>query len=452
VKRDASTIVTRPEPSDAETERVILGAILVNNQLLHQVSDKLVPDDFFLKNHRIIFRAMIQLYQDNLPIDEITVRDALAGLQLEEPITTASLLLLSEGFPRLENVSQYIEIFREKSVFRRLIQRSQEIQDLCYDQRGNAMEVLNRAENWIFNISQTYVKRNYLTLSDALAPAFEHLAQLYQEKSYITGVPTGFLRMDQLTCGLQKGDLIIVAARPSMGKTSFALNVALHVALERKLKVAIFSLEMSARQLVLRLLSSHASIDGQKIRSGFFSKDDWDNIGHAVEVLDRAKVFIDESADLSVLELQAKARRLQAEHGLDLVIVDYMQLMVADRQYENRVQEIAAISRSMKALAKELNLPVVALSQLSRATETRRGDHRPMLSDLRESGSIEQDADVVIFLFREEVYVRDNPGLLGQAEAIIAKQRNGPLGTVNLVFQKEFSRFGNPALDFNPGD
>mgnify|MGYP001766382232 CR=1 FL=1 len=449
MKRDDPAIVTRPEPSDPETERVVLGAILVNNQLLHQVSDKLTPDDFFLNSHRSIFRAMIQLYQDNLPIDEITVRDALAGTRPDEPITTAFLLSLSEGFPRLENVNQYVEIIREKSVFRRLIQRSQEIMDLCYEQRGDAMEILNRAENWIFNISQTYVKRNYLTLSDALAPAFEHLAQLYQEKSFITGVPTGFLRLDQLTCGLQKGDLIIVAARPSMGKTSFALNVALHVALERKQKVAVFSLEMSARQLVLRLLSSHASIDGQKIRSGFFTKDDWDNIGNAVEVLDRAKVFIDESADLTVLELQAKARRLQAEHGLDLIIVDYMQLMVADRQYENRVQEIAAISRSMKALAKELNLPVVALSQLSRATETRRGDHRPMLSDLRESGSIEQDADVVIFLFREEVYVKDNPGLLGRAEAIIAKQRNGPLGTVDLVFQKEFSRFGNPAVDFN---
>ncbi len=446
--RDAQ--FARPLPQDVDTERAVLGALLVNNDLLVQVTDQLEEDDFFLNKHQKIYSRMLYLAQKNEPIDELTVKNALDNLGLQESISLTFISSLTDGVPRLANIAQYVEIIKSKSLLRKLIQSSHEIQEQCYNPEGEIKDLLKQAETRIFDISQSFIKKNYIPLSDALVEAYEHLSILYQRKEFLTGIATGFVKLDQMTCGLQREDLIILAARPSMGKTSLAMNIALHAALHEDCAVAVFSLEMSARQLALRLLASEAQIDAQKIRSGFFSADDWQRIGEAVARLDRARLFIDETPNLSPLELQTKGRRLKREHGLDLVVVDYLQLMSGDRRAENRNQEIAAISRSMKGLAKELNCPVLALSQLSRAPESRKGDHRPHLADLRESGSIEQDADVVAFIFREEVYDREDPDLQGKAELIIEKQRNGPTGTVPLTFIKEYTRFVTPSYEMLP--
>lgn len=431
---------TRPLPQDVDTERAILGAILVNNDLLNQVGDKLESRDFFLEQHQHIYSQMMVLSLNNKAIDDLTLKNVLDTLKLPEPVSRTYLVSLTDGVPRLDNVIHYVDIIKEKSVLRKLIQASHQILTKCHAQEDNVFDIMKSAEDRIFDISQSFIKKNYMPLSEALQSAYLHLDKLYQEKSNITGISTGYKQLDLYTCGLQRGELIILAARPSMGKTSLALNMALNAALGGNRTVLVFSLEMSARQLAMRLISSDANIDGQKIRSGYFNRDDWEHIAHTVNKLNHAKLFIDETASLSILELQTKARRLKKEAGLDLVVIDYMQLMMPDRRYENRNQEIATISRSLKALAKELDVPVLALSQLSRAPESRKGDHRPMLADLRESGSIEQDADMVIFIFREEVYVHD-PALQGKAEIIIAKQRNGPLHTVDMVFLKERSQF-----------
>lgn len=441
------SLATRPLPQDLDTERAILGAILVNNDLLTQISDKLAPEDFSLEGHYHIFGAMRRLYQNNQPVDELTVKNLLDGQGIKEPVSLGYLNSLTDGFPRLDNVMHYVDILREKSILRRLIQVSQSILDQSYGQNRTALDVLKSAETWIFDISQSFIKQNYITLSDALAAAYGHLTQLYHDKRSITGIGTGFTKLDQLTCGLQRGDLVIIAARPSVGKTSLALNIGLHAATDGNASVALFSLEMSARQLALRLLASTAAIDGQKFRTGFFSKEDWERLGHAAGELDKARIYIDDSASLSLLELQTKARRIKKEHGLDMIVIDYLQLLTGDRRYDNRVQEISAISRQLKALAKEMDVPVIALSQLSRAPETRKGDHKPILADLRESGSIEQDADVVAFIYRDDMYNKDDPQMKGVAEIIVAKQRNGPTDSVFLAFQEQFSRFAN--LDYS---
>jgi len=450
VKNDVA--VARLLPHEIDAERAILGAILVNNTLITQVADQLREDDFFLFKHRKIYSRMLNLFQKDHdikdePLDELTLKDALDSLALQEPISLTYLSTLRDGVPRLTNISHYVKIIKTKSLLRKLIQASNDIIEQSYSSKHEIQEILKSAETRIFDISQSFVKKNYIPLTDALVDSYKHLKYLYEHKLYVTGISTGFARLDQLTCGLQREDLIILAARPSMGKTSLAMNIAVHAALHEDFAVAIFSLEMSARQLALRLLASEAKIDAQKIRTGFFSHEDWAEIGEAVGRLDRAKIFIDETSNLSPLELQTKARRLKREHDLDLVIVDYLQLMTGDRRYENRVQEISALSRSLKALAKDLEVPVLALSQLSRAPEARKGDHRPHLSDLRESGSIEQDADVVMFIFREELYNSDDPELKGKAEIIIEKQRNGPTGLVHLAFIKEFTKFVTPAYD-----
>jgi len=442
----------RPLPHDIDAERAVLGAILVNNSLIVQIGDQLQEDDFFLPKHQKIYSRMIYLFHKlsdvrDEAIDELTLKDALDGLGLQEPIGLTYLSTLRDGVPRLTNIANYVDIIRNKALLRKLISASQDIIEQSHQPKHAIQEILKSAETRIFDISQRFIKKNYIPLTDALVEAYRHLEYLYKNKQILTGIPTGYRRLDMLTCGLQKEDLIILAARPSMGKTSFAMNIAMHAALEENCTVAIFSLEMSARQLALRLLSSESMIDAQKIRSGFLSPDDWAKIGETVSRLDQAKLFIDETANLSVLELQTKARRLKREVGLDLIVVDYLQLISPDRRYENRVQEIAAISRTLKALAKDLEVPVLALSQLSRAPEARKGDHRPHLSDLRESGSLEQDADVVMFIFREEWYNPEDPEVQGLADIIVEKQRNGPTGTVRLSFQKQFTRFFDLAAD-----
>lgn len=440
---------TRPLPHDLDNERAVLGAILVRNELIHQVTDRLTPEDFFLDSHQRIFSEMIDLFRDGHPVDELTLKHRLESNSRGEPVSLVYLSALSEGVPRLENISHYVDVIKKKSVLRTLINSSAQIINRCHAEDEDVMEILKKAEDKLFEISQGFIKKNYMPLSEALVSAYEHLDRIYREKAFITGISTGYSSLDQVTCGLQRGDLVILAARPSMGKTSFAMNIALNAAVNDGKVVLVFSLEMSARQLAMRLISSEAMIDGQKIRSGYFSREDWERIGETVGKLAEAKLFIDETSSLTVLEMQTKARRIKKEFGLDMIVVDYMQLMYADRRYENRVQEIASISRAMKGLAKELDVPVIALSQLSRAPEARKGDHRPMLADLRESGSIEQDADLVAFIFREEVYVKD-PALQGKAEIIIAKQRNGPLKTIDMVFLKENSKFVQPSYEDYP--
>lgn len=438
------SVPTKPLPQDTETERALLGALMVNSELMVQVTDLLAPDDFFLDTHSNVYRHMVLLFQKGVPVDEITLKDSMDAMGLKELVSISFLSGLTDGAPRLKNVRHYAEILKKKSLLRKLIDAAQDITEMGYSQDEDVQTILKNAETRIFDIAQSYVKKNYISLQEAMIQAYEHLTKLYEAKTNLTGIPTGYKRLDSLTCGMQRGELIIVAGRPSMGKTTLAVNIAMNAALSEGVRVAIFSLEMSARQLALRILSTEARIDHQRVRSGYFSRSDWDHIGKAMARLEEnARVFIDETAGLSILELQSKARRLKREQGLDLVVVDYLQLMTADssRRTDNRVQEISDISRSLKALAKDLDIPVIALSQLSRSPETRKGDHRPMLSDLRESGSIEQDADVVLFIFREEVYVKDDPNLHNKADVIIAKQRNGPVDTVQLAFLKEFSRF-----------
>ncbi len=444
------TAATRPLPQDTETERALLGAILIYNELIIQVSALLSPDDFFVDLHGKVFQHMVMLSMKGAPIDEITLKDSLDAAGSRDTVSLAFLSGLADGAPRLQNVRHYADIIKRKSLLRKLIWAAQEISEMGYSQDEDVPTILRAAETRIFDIAQSYVKKNYIPLVTALYEAYSHLASLYETKTALTGITTGFQRLDLLTCGLQRGELTIIAARPSMGKTTLAVNMAMNAALLENRSVAIFSLEMTAKQLALRILSSEARIDHQKVRSGFFSKQDWDYLGRALGRLEGgSKVFIDETAGLSVVELQSKARRLKREEGLDLIVIDYLQLMTADtgRKNDNRVQEISEISRSLKALAKDIDVPVIALSQLSRSTESRKGDHRPMLSDLRDSGSIEQDADVVMFIFREEYYKRDDPSLTNKAEVIIAKQRNGPVDTVQLCYLKEFSRFENMAYE-----
>lgn len=436
---------TRQLPQDIEAEKAILGAILVNNELLTTLVDMLEDADFYLPQHQKIYGQMIHLFRRQEPIDVLTLKDALDTLGLPEPVSLSYLATLSDGFPRLGNVSQYAEIVRRKSLLRKLIQASFQIVDMSYSETEDIQDIVRQAETAIFDISQSSVKKNYIPFSDALMEAYQYLSQVYQNRDQLTGITTGLERLDALTCGMQRGDLIILAARPSMGKTTLALNIAANAALRGGASVAVFSLEMPARQLALRMIASEGMMDGVKIRSGFLSRDDWARIGETVARLDKAKIFIDETSSLSIMEMESKVKRIKREHGLDLIIVDYLQLMNAGRHMDNRVQEIAIISRSLKAMAKDLDCPVMALSQLSRAPEARKGDHRPMLADLRESGSIEQDADVVAFIYRDEVYNRDDPEVQGKAEVIIAKQRNGPTETVELAYLKQFSRFDNLA-------
>ena len=448
----AETAIAAPErtlPHNLEAEKSVLGAILMHNEAFNHAAELIDSKDFFRDAHRRIFDKMVALSERNDAIDLVTLKEELArSNELEEVGGPAYIASLADGVPRSANVEHYARIVKEKATLRSLIHSANRILSEAYRAEEDADLILDGAEKAIFEIAEDRIREGFVPLRDLVQSSFATIERLQQHKGLVTGVPTGFVDLDELTSGLQPSDLVLVAARPSMGKTSFALNIAQHVGIQTDMTVGIFSLEMSKEQLFMRMLTAEARIDAHRFRSGYLNEKDYGRLSHALGTLAEARVFIDDSASLGVLEMRAKARRLQAEHGLHLLIVDYIQLMQGRGRFENRQTEIASISRSLKGLAKELRIPIVALSQLSRAPETR-SDHRPQLSDLRESGALEQDADVVMFIFREEQY-RDadgqpNQAAEGVAEIIIGKQRNGPVGTAKLAFIKEHTRFENLA-------
>ncbi|MBU4485010.1 replicative DNA helicase [bacterium] len=433
-------------PQNLEAESSVLGAILIDNNALNKVVEGLSWSDFYSHANRLIYQGMIDLYQGSQPIDLITLIDSLKKKsQLEEVGGASYLAALADNIPTAANVEYYSNIVREKAVLRQLIEGSTNIIDSSYKDSGNVDELLDQAEKIVFDIAQRKIKRSFSSIQEIVKHSFKVIEELYEKKELITGVPTGFTEFDKLTAGLQPSDLIIIAGRPSMGKTALALNMAGHAAMEGQVSTAIFSLEMSKEQLVQRMLCCEARVDASKLRGGYLSESDWPRLTRAAGALSESSIFIDDSPAMNVLEMRAKARRLQREHGLGLVIVDYLQLMrgIGRSGAESREREISEISRSLKALAKELAIPVVALSQLNRGVESRQ-DKRPQLADLRESGSIEQDADVVAFIYREEVYNKDTPDK-GVAELIIGKQRNGPIGRIKLAFLGQYTRFENLA-------
>jgi replicative DNA helicase len=437
-------LAQRLPPQSLEAEVSALGGVLLENEALSRVLEVVNEGDFYREAHRQIFSALLHLYERNEPADLITLSEVLKKRDaLEEVGGIEYLNFLVNSVPTAANIAYYAKIIKEKSILRKLINRATEIINLGFGDAGDVDESLDRAERLIFEISEDRVRPSFFPIKDIIKASFKTIENLYEKKQLITGVPTGFTKLDDLTSGLQPSDLIIVAGRPSMGKTALALNITQHAAIEDGIPSAIFSLEMSKEQLALRLLCSEAKVDAHRLRGGFLSETDWPKLTRAAGSLSEAPIFIDDTPGLTVLEMRAKSRRLKAEHNLGLVVVDYLQLMRGRANSETREQEISDISRSLKALAKELRLPVIALSQLNRKVEDR-GDRRPQLADLRESGAIEQDADVIIFLYRDEVYNRseDNPHK-GKAEIIIGKQRNGPTDKFELAFLDKYTCFEN---------
>ena len=436
----------RTLPHNLDAERSVLGAILIDNEAFNVAASVIDARAFFRDAHRRIFERMVALAERSQPIDLITLKEELerAG-ELEEVGGPAYIASLVDGVPRATNVEYYSKIVKEKSTLRSLIFSANKILSNAYEADQEADLILDEAESAIFSVAEDRIKAGFIPMRDLVKDSFPKIEQLFEHKSFITGIATGFTELDKMTRGFQRGDLIIVAARPSMGKTSLVLNIAQHVATSSGV-AGFFSLEMSKEQLFMRMLASEAKIDNYRMMSGQIGQKEYGNITHALEVLSDAQLYIDDSAGIGVLEMRAKARRLQSEHGLDLLAVDYIQLMTGRGRYENRTLELASISRSLKGLAKELNVPIVVLSQLSRAPEAR-SDRRPQLSDLRESGALEQDADVVVLIFREEMYKTTNEPAEsdGIAELILAKQRNGPTGLIKLAFLRQQTRFANLA-------
>jgi len=429
-------------PQHIEAEQSILGGILIENEAINRVMEILDADDFYRDAHRRIFNALINLSERDEPADLITLTNELRKIDQLDSIGGASYLAsLIDSVPTAANIEYYARIVKEKAILRKLIQTSTEIITQSYEDRGDVEGFLDEAERSIFEISEKRVRPSFYPIREIVKQSFTTIEKLFKKKEAVTGVPSGFKELDRMTAGFQPSDLIIIAGRPSMGKTAFCLDVAEYAAIGNKIPVAIFSLEMSKEQLVIRMLCSQANVEGTRLRTGYLNESDWPKLTIAAGNLSDAPIYIDDTAALSALELRAKARRLKSEHGLGMVIVDYLQLMRGRARVESRQQEISEISRSLKALAKELTIPVIAVSQLSRKTEERTGN-KPQLSDLRESGAIEQDADLILFIYRDEVYNRseDNPNR-GKAEVIIGKQRNGPIGKIDLAFLDKFTTF-----------
>jgi replicative DNA helicase len=443
----------RTLPHDLDAEKSVLGAILINNQAFNQAAEVIDAGDFYRDAHRRIFEKMVGLTDRGNPVDLLTLKDELGRSgELDEVGGPAYISALTDGVPRSANVEYYARIVKEKSTLRRLIQSATDVLGRAYDAEEDADNLLDEAERAIFQIAEHRLRSGFVPVSALVQSGYQLIEQLQERRGLVTGVPSGFVDLDEMTSGFQAADLVIVAARPSMGKTSFVLNVAMHCGVEAGKTVGVFSLEMSKEQLFMRILTSEARVDAHRFRGGFLGEQDYARLVDAFARLHDAKVFIDDTPSVGILEMRAKARRLKLEHGLDMLVVDYLQLMQGRGRFENRQQELASISRALKILAKELNVPILALSQLSRAPEAR-GDHRPQLSDLRESGALEQDADVVLFIFREEMYAADGErpaDVEGTAEIIVGKQRNGPTGTVRLAFLKQYTRFENLAAGFAP--
>ena len=441
-------------PANLDAERTILGAILLDNAAHSEAAEKLAEDDFSLDSHRRIFLRMTELMNASRAVDIVTLSNELARMkEIESVGGVAYLASLTEGLPRRPVIEEYIRIVKDKSLLRKLMLICSQAIARAADQGENALDVLGAAESQLLEVSDKGVTSGFQSLDQIVQQSFGTIDNLYKQSREVTGLATDFTQFDIMTSGLQKGELIIIAARPSMGKTALAINIAENAAINHGATVAVFSLEMSKESLLRRMLSSQAWVDQQKLQKGFLGREDHDRLTTALGLLVESRLFIDDTAAISLAEMRAKARRLKQNKGLDLIVVDYLQLMSATvpssgkRNYENRTQEVSAVSRGLKALAKELNVPVVALSQLSRAGVQRKDDHRPMLSDLRESGSIEQDADVVAFIHRESYYNRDeemSEADKAKSEIIIEKQRNGPTGTVHLNFIAKFTRFDNP--------
>src|ERR1700722_5386049 len=438
-------------PANIEAERSILGAVLLDNQSFNDAAEHLKPEDFSIDSHRRIYSRMMELAESSRPIDIITLVEELEqkkNLQAVGDVGYISGLL--DGVPDRPSIEHYVRIVRDKAILRGLIGVANAAIAKASEQADPADEILNEAEAAVFALSEKRIGKGFQGIKEIVRNSFGSVDALLQRGQRITGLATHYTDLDEMTSGFQKADLVILAARPSMGKTSFVMNIAENAAIEDQQVVGVFSLEMSREALLMRLLCSQARVDAHKMRTGSLWQDDTKKVVRAMEQLAHAPIFIDDTPGISLSEMRAKARRLQqSQGGLDLIIVDYLQLMSGGgRRYENRTQEVSAISRGLKALAKELKVPVIALSQLSRAPESRgAGDHRPQLADLRESGSIEQDADVVAFIFREEVYKPDDPALDGVAEVIIRKQRNGPTGTIKMAFLKSCTRFESMASD-----
>ncbi len=438
-------MLTRTLPQNIEAEQAVLGAILIESNSINQVMEILIPEDFYKEAHRKIYNAMINLDRESKPIDLLTLFDYLkeSGNLLEEVGESSYLTYLTELVPATENVSYYAKLVKEKSILRNLVMAASDIAHRGNEANVDIDEFIDRAEHTILDIAQNKIKPSFYDSRELAAKALDIIETLHARKELVTGLPTGFEKLDYLTSGMQPADLIIVAARPGLGKTSFCLNIATHAALDYGMSIGIFSLEMTKEQLMLRMLSTKAKVSYSNIRSGYIKDEDLEKLVKAADEFSRAKIYIDDTPAISVLEIRAKARRQKREKGLDLIIVDYLQLMRGSRRTETREREIAEISGSLKALAKELSLPVIAVSQLSRQTETR-ADRRPQLADLRESGAIEQDADLVMFIHRADVYKKNPEEKDGIAELIIGKQRNGPVGTIKLAF---LDKMGVPSFE-----
>ncbi|MGL4453435.1 MAG: replicative DNA helicase [Sarcina sp.] len=433
--------VMKSLPQSIEAEQAVLGAMMVERNAIAKSAEALSADDFYRESHKIVFKSIVEMFQKDDAVDQVTLIEYLkSNDMLEKAGGITYIAEMEAGVLSTENIGDYIKIVADKATLRRLIKASTDIISSCYNEQSDVMKVVDSAEKKIFDISETKNSGDFESISDVLERGFEEIERLYKNKGETTGVASGFKDLDDKTSGFQSGDMVLIAARPSMGKTTFALNIAEHAALKEGKSVVIFSLEMSKEQLAYKLLCSQASVDMLSLRTGQLEDKDWENIARAAGPLSSAKIYIDDTAGVSIMEMRSKCRKLKAEHGIDMILIDYLQLMSGSGE-ESRQQEVSEISRNIKAIAKEMKCPVIALSQLSRAPE-QRADHRPMLSDLRESGSIEQDADLVMFLYRDEYYNKETDEK-NIGECIVAKQRNGPVGTVKLAWLGQYSRFGN---------
>ncbi len=436
------TLIKRIMPNSLEAEQSVVGSMIMDKEAIVVAMEMLIQEDFYHQQYGLLFQAMLELYNAGQPVDLVTLQDKLKAMNVPAEISSLEFVRdLITAVPTSANVRSYAQIVKDKSVLRRLIKITEEIENQCYAGQGELEDILANTEKSIFNLLQNRGSGDYIPIKEVVLNALEKIEKASKTQGNVTGIPTGFVDLDYKMSGLQPSDFILVAARPSMGKTAFVLNIAQYVAFHEDMATAIFSLEMSKEQLVNRLFSLESRVDAQVLRSGNLNDGDWEKLIEGAGVIGKSHLIIDDTPGITISELRSKCRKFKLEHDLKLIIIDYLQLMSGNGRTDSRQQEISDISRSLKGLARELNVPVIALSQLSRAVE-QRPDHRPMLSDLRESGAIEQDADVVMFIYRDDYYNKDSD-MKNIAEIIIAKQRNGPIGTVNLVWLPQYTKFAN---------